>query len=260
MNFKRIVSAVCAGAMALALCATSAFAATVDIDTENPGTWSSSGRGITKAELESVGGDVRIVLEIETQNKYGLADQLLLNPIDYDNGWKSQTDYCTSDTAVAKEDGWFCIPEGSTTCEFVLSQEAIADLGDSGLCFSNCNVLIKSATYELGTKQAEMVRLNDADGKAYCFGNYTIESTAVVEEEVVEEEVVVVEEVVEEVVVEEVVVETVEEEVAVVETVEVVETVTVTTTTAAQTGNTSVAVIASVMAIAAGAAFVSRKK
>ncbi len=170
MSIKKIIAAVAAGAMALSMTAVSAFAATVEIDSENPGAWSSSGKGITKAELEAVGGDVRIVLTVETQDPYGLADQFLVNPIDYDNGWTSQTDFCTSDTAVAKNDGWICVPQGSTTVEFVLSADAIPDLGDSGLCFSQDNVLIKSAEYELGEPQGEIVRVDDATGKAYCFG------------------------------------------------------------------------------------------
>lgn len=174
MSIKKIVAAIAAGAMALTVSAVSAFAATVEIDSENPGQWSSSGAGIKKADLEAVGGDVRIVLTVETQDPYGLADQFLINPIDYDNGWASQTDYCTSDTAVAKTDGWICVPQDATTIEFVLSADAIPALGDDGLCFSNCNVLVKSAEYELGEPQAEIVRLSDADGKAYCFGEYTV--------------------------------------------------------------------------------------
>lgn len=182
MNLKKICAAVTAGAAALTITAVGAFAETVEIDSENPGAWSSSGKGITKEQLESVGGDVKIVLTVETQDPYGLADQFLVNPIDYDNGWKSQTDFCTSDTTVAKTDGWICVPRDSTTVEFVLSADAIPDLGDSGLCFSNNNVLIKSADFELGTPQAEIVRLGDADGKAYCMGEYEVEGAAAEEE------------------------------------------------------------------------------
>lgn len=178
MSIKKLIAAVAAGAMALSITAIGAFAATVEIDTENPGAWSSSGKGITKADLEAVGGDVKIVLTVETQNPYGLADQYLVNPIDYDNGWISQTDFCTSDTAVAKTDGWICVPEGSTTVEFVLSADAIPALGDSGLCFSNDNVLIKSADYELSEPQAEIVRVDDATGKAYCFGEAEVAAGA----------------------------------------------------------------------------------
>lgn len=230
MSIKKIVAAIAAGAMALTISAVSVFAETVEIDAENPGQWSSSGKGITKEQLEAVGGDVRIVLSVETQDPYGLADQFLVNPIDYDNGWVSQTDYCTSDTAVAKTDGWICVPQDATTIEFVLSADAIPALGDSGLCFSNCNVLIKSADYELGEPQAEMVRVSDADGKAYCFGEYTVEGAA--EEPAAEEP-------------------------AVEETADVPASDDVTAPAA--TGNASSVAIVSVMAIAAAAAVASKK-
>ncbi len=171
MNFKKITAAIAAAAIAVSAMAVSAFAATVDIDAEYPGSWTSSGKGITKAELEAVGGDVKIVLTVETQNPYGLADQFLVNPIDYDNGWISQTvEFCTSDTITAKKDGWICVRESDTTLEFVYDQAAIAALGDSGLCFSVQNVLVKSAEYTLAEgKQGAINFVDDATGKAYCF-------------------------------------------------------------------------------------------
>ncbi|MGN0692792.1 MAG: hypothetical protein ACI4K7_10630 [Oscillospiraceae bacterium] len=236
MSIKKIIAAIAAGAMALTITAVGAFAETVEIDAENPGQWSSSGAGIKKADLEAVGGDVRIVLTVETQDPYGLADQFLINPIDYDNGWKSQTDFCTSDTTVAKTDGWICVPQDATTIEFVLSADAIPALGDDGLCFSNCNVLVKSAEYELGEPQAEIVRLSDADGKAYCFGEYTVEGAA---EETAEEPA---EEPAEE---------------AVEETADAPASDDVTAPAA--TGNASSIAIVSVMAIAAAAAVASKK-
>lgn len=244
MSIKKIIAAIAAGAMALTISAVGAFAETVEIDAENPGQWSSSGAGIKKADLEAVGGDVRIVLTVETQDPYGLADQFLVNPIDYDNGWKSQTDFCTSDTAVAKTDGWICVPQDATTIEFVLSADAIPALGDDGLCFSNCNVLVKSAEYELGEAQAEMVRVSDADGKAYCFGEYTVEGAA---EETAEEPA------------EEPAEETAEEpaEEVVEETADAPASDDVTAPAA--TGNASSIAIVSVMAIAAVAAVASKK-
>lgn len=241
MSIKKIIAAIAAGAMALTISAVGAFAETVEIDSENPGQWSSSGAGIKKADLEAVGGDVRIVLTVETQDPYGLADQFLVNPIDYDNGWKSQTDFCTSDTAVAKTDGWICVPKDSTTIEFVLSADAIPALGDDGLCFSNCNVLIKSAEYELGEPQAEMVRVSDADGKAYCFGEYTVGGAA--EDEAAEETA------------EEPAEEPAEEVVEETEDVPASDDVTAP----AATGNASSVAIVSVMAIAAAAAVASKK-
>ncbi len=173
MNFKKIVASIAAAAMAVSMVAVNAFAATVEIDSTYPGGWSSSGNGIKKADLEAVGGDVKITLNIEVQNKLGLADQLLINPIDYDNGWVSQTDNITSDTEIAKVDGWICVPQDATTVEFVLDAEAISALGDSGLCFSVQEVLVKSADYELAeAKQAEVIRVSDQEGKDYCFGKF----------------------------------------------------------------------------------------
>ena len=239
MNLKKICAAVTAGAAALTITAVGAFAETVEIDSENPGAWSSSGKGITKEQLEAVGGDVKIVLTVETQDPYGLADQFLVNPIDYDNGWKSQTDFCTSDTAVAKTDGWICVPRDTTTVEFVLSADAIPDLGDSGLCFSNSNVLVKSADYELGTPQAEIVRLSDADGKAYCMGEYEVEGAAAEEEAPAEEE-------------------SPADDTAAEETSDAPASDNVSDS--APTGNTSAAAIVAVMTVAAAAAAASKKR
>ncbi len=173
MKFKKIVAAIAAAAMAVSMTAISAFAATVEIDTESPGPWSSSGKGIKKADLEAVGGDIRIVLTVEIYDPLGLGDQFLVNPIDYDNGWVSQTDFITSDTVVAKTDGWICVPQDATTIEFVYPASAIAALGDDGLCFSSQNVIVKSAEYELASApQGEVVRVSDQEGKDYCFGKY----------------------------------------------------------------------------------------
>lgn len=240
MNLKKICAAAAAGAAALTITAVGAFAETVEIDTENPGAWSSSGKGITKEQLEAVGGDIKIVLTVETQDPYGLADQFLVNPIDYDNGWASQTDFCTSDTAIAKTDGWICVPRDSTTVEFVLSADAVANLGDSGLCFSNSNVLVKSADYELGEPQAEITRLSDADGKAYCMGEYQVEGAA---EEAPAEEAPAE--------------EAPAEEAPAEETTDAPASDNVSDSAA--TGNTSAAAIVTVMAIAAAAAVASKK-
>lgn len=230
MNFKKIAAAIAAAAVAVSMTAINAFAATVEIDSEYPGSWTSSGKGITKADLQAVGGDVKIVLTVETQNPYGLADQFLVNPIDYDNGWVSQTDYCTSDTITAKTDGWICVRESDTTLEFVYSADAIDALGDDGLCFSVQNVLVKSADYELSDKQGEIKRVSDAEGKEYCF------SEAPAAEEAPADDTPVV---------------TLYDETA---------PEADTTTTSTATGNTSAAVIVSVMALAGAAAVVSKRK
>ncbi|MCD7731437.1 MAG: hypothetical protein LUI05_08090 [Oscillospiraceae bacterium] len=229
MNFKKITAAIAAAAIAVSTLAVSAFATTVEIDAEYPGSWTSSGTGITKADLEAVGGDVKIVLTVETYNPYGLADQFLVNPIDYDNGWISQTvEYCTSDTITAKTDGWICVRESDTTLEFVYDQAGIAALGDDGLCFSVQNVIVKSAEYSLAdSKQGELNLVDDATGKAYCFSTADDTATADAAEETVED---------------------------------AAPAADTAATTSATTGNTTAAVIVSVMAAAGVAAVASRKR
>lgn len=223
MKLKKIVAAIAAAAIAVTTMAVSTFAATVDIDSEFPGSWTSSGKGITKAELEAVGGDVKIVLTVETYNPYGLADQFLVNPIDYDNGWVSQTiEHCTSDTITAKTDGWICVREDDTTLEFVFAQDAIAALGDSGLCFSVQNVIVKSAEYTLADgPQGALNLVDDASGKAYCFTSAADAAPAA------------------------------DESAPAADT---------TATTSAGTGNTTAAVMVSVMTVAGAAAIASRKR
>ncbi len=232
MKLKKIVAAVAAAAVAVSMMAVSAFAATVEIDSEYPGSWTSSGKGIKKADLEAVGGDVKIVLTVETRNLANTADQFLVNPIDYDNGWVSQTvEHITSDTITAKTDGWICVRESDTTLEFVLAQDAIAALGDDGLCFSVQNVIVKSADYSLADgPQGALNLVDDATGKAYCFSSAD-DAAAPAEEEAAD---------------------------TAVETTEAPAADATTTSTA--TGNTAAAVIVSVMAVAGAAAVAARKR
>ena len=226
MKLKKIVAAIAAAAIAVTTMAVSAFATTVEIDSEYPGSWTSTGKGITKADLEAVGGDVKIVLTVETYNPYGLADQFLVNPINYDGGWVSQTvEFCTSDTITAKTDGWICVREDDTTLEFVLSQDAIAGLGDSGLCFSVQNVIVKSADYSLADgPQGALNLVSDADGKAYCFTSAADAAPAADD------------------------------------TADAAPAADTTATTSAGTGNATAAVMVSVMAVAGAAALASRKR
>ena len=174
MNMKKLVSGAVAGAMAMSMCAVSAFAATVEMDSEYPGSWAAS-KCIPKTELEAIGGDIKITLTVETRNLANTADQFLIRPMDYDNGWADMTPECTSDSVIAKVDGMFCIPEEATTVEFVLNGSAVAGMGDSGLSFQVQNVTIKSAELEAGSPQGELPRVSDADGKDYCFGRTTYE-------------------------------------------------------------------------------------
>lgn len=167
MKFKRIAAIITAAAITVGMTALNAFASTVTLDTEYTGAWSLSSP-IPTADLEAVGGDVKVTLTVETRNL--LSDQFLINPLKIVDSWVSLTDVLTSDSVVAKTDGWFCIPENSTTCEFVISADTISELGDAGLNFQVQNVIIKSAELESGSAQGTIRRLDDANGKLYCFG------------------------------------------------------------------------------------------
>lgn len=265
MNFKKIIAAAAAGAMALTMTAISAFATTVEIDAEYPGAWTSSGAGIKKADLEAVGGDVKVVLDVETYNPYGLADQYLVNVIDYDNGWKSQVlEYLTSDTIVAKTDGWICVQEDATSIEFVLDAAAIPNLGDDGITFSVQNVVVKSADYSLAdSKEGDLTLVDDAAGKEYCFTsvNDNAASDDAASDDAAADETAD----------GETVINASDEDTAFAVDAEDDAAVEETTTDApaaddaavtapAATGNASVAVIVSVMAIAGAAAIASKRK
>lgn len=244
MNLKKIVAAVAAGAMALTMTAVSAFAATKEIDAEYPGAWTSTGKGITKEELQAVGGDVKITLHFETRNLANTADQFLLNPIDYDNGWKSQTiEFCTGDKVTAKTDGWICVRETDTELEFVYDAAGIDALGDSGLCFSVQNVTISSLDYELGEKQATPNFVDDAEGKAYCFSTADEEAAPAEEEAAPAEEEAPAEE-------------------AAVEDAPAADIAPASdaVTTSTETGNVPATAIVTVMAIAAAAAVATKRK
>lgn len=148
MNMKKLMAAFTAAAMAVTMSAVSAFAATVTLDDGYVGSWG-AGACIPKTELEAIGGDVKVTLDIETKNLANTADQFLLAPMDYDNSWTRVTDQLTSDTMVAKADGFIVVKENQTSVEFVITADTISTLGDSGLGFQVQNVIVKSANLEL---------------------------------------------------------------------------------------------------------------
>ena len=55
MDLKKITAGAAAAALALSMTAVGAFAETIDIDSEYPGDWSSSGIGITKEAFTAAG-------------------------------------------------------------------------------------------------------------------------------------------------------------------------------------------------------------
>lgn len=258
MNLKKLTAALAAAAMAVTMSAVSAFAATVTLDSEYVGAWG-AGACIPKTELEAIGGDVKVTLEIETRNLAGTADQFLIAPMDYDNSWTRVTDQLTSDTMVAKADGFIAIRENQTSVEFVITADTIATLGDSGLGFQVQNVIVKSANLEAGTPEAAYTIIDEADIQAYCFGT---EDEAVAEEPAAEEETSeeATEEAAEEAVEEDVAEEAPVEEVAVEEVVTEAPAADTVATAPAATGNTAAATVAIVMVAAGAAALISKRK
>ena len=257
MKFSKIAAGAAAAALALSVSAASAFAETIDIDSEYPGDWTSTGIGITKEALQAVGGGVKITLDVEIYDPYGLADQYLVNAIDYDNGWVSQSTlencHITTDTLTVKQDGWICVNKNDTQLEFVLDADAIDAMGDTGLTFSVKSVIVKKCTYEKGEKEGEPNWVNDSDGKAYCFAD--LDAAAPAEEETAEEAPAEEESPAEEAAAEEAPAEEApaaeEAAPAAAETVE---------TTPAATGNVSVYAVVTAMALSAAAAIAAKRR
>ena len=263
MKIQKMLAGFVAAAMAVTTMAVSAFASTVTLDSEYVGSWG-AGLCIPKTELEAIGSDVKVTLDIETRNLANTADQFLLAPMDYDNSWTRVTDQLTSDTMVAKADGFVVVKEGQTSVEFVIPATTIATLGDSGLGFQVQNVIVKSADLEAGSPEAAYTIIEEDAVKDYCFS--ALEDTAAETEAAEEETEAAVEETADEAVEE--TAEEVEEDAAVEEVAEETEAAVEeteapaadTTTAPAATGNTAAATIAVVMVAAGAAALVSKRK
>ena len=264
MGLKKIAAAFAAAALTASVCVAGVSAETVTLGTvdEYPGDWSNVGFGITKEQLKAVGGDIKITMHVEIYDKFGLADQYLINPVDYDNGWISQSseefNYLnpgtfTADDLTVKSDGWICVNKNDTDLTFVYSADAVDALGDTGLCFSLKSCMVTSVDYEAAdAKMGDVTYVTDAEGKEHCFAD--LAEAAPAEEEVVAEEEAPAEEVVEEVV---------EEAPAAEEAAPAVEEpapAAVAATDSVPTGNTTVVAVLAVMGIAAGVGAVSKKK
>jgi hypothetical protein len=259
MKLSKIISAIAAGAVAMTMCAVSAFASTIELDSDYVGSWG-AGNCIPKTELEAIGGDVKVTLDIETRNLANSADQFLIAPMDYDNGWTRVTDYLTTTSEYAKPDGFIAIKETQTSCEFVIPADTIATLGDSGLGFQVQNVIIKSAELEAGSPENAFGVVEDADITDFCFSELS-DTTSDTTDEAIDTEV------------DDVAVEEVADTTDTADTTEDAAADTSADTaaddtapasdnvsTSATTGNTPAAVIVSVMAVAAAAAAVSKKR
>ena len=272
MKIQKMLAGFVAAAMAVTTMAVSAFASTVTLDSEYVGSWG-AGLCIPKTELEAIGSDVKVTLDIETRNLANTADQFLLAPMDYDNSWTRVTDQLTSDTMVAKADGFVVVKEGQTSVEFVIPATTIATLGDSGLGFQVQNVIVKSANLEAGSPEAAYTIIEEDAVKDYCFS--ALEDTAAETEAAEEETEAAVEETADEAVEEDAAVEETSDDAAVEEVAEETEAAVEeteaaveeteapaadTTTAPAATGNTAAATIAVVMVAAGAAALVSKRK
>ncbi|MBR4224898.1 MAG: hypothetical protein IKR73_08820 [Oscillospiraceae bacterium] len=259
MVLKKFAAAFAAAALTASVFAVSAAAETITLGTvdEYPGDWSNVGFGITKEQLQAVGGDIKITLHVEIYDKFGLADQYLVNPVDYDNGWISQSseefNYLnpgtfTADDLTVKSDGWICVNKDDTELTFVYSKDAIDALGDTGLCFSLKSCMVTSVDYELAeSKMGDIPYCTDQEGKDYCFSDKAAAPAeeAVVEEAPAEEAAPA------------------EEEAPVEEAAPAVEEAApaaVPATSNTPTGNTSTLAVIGVMALAAVVGAVTRKK
>ena len=163
MKLKKIVAAIAAAAMAVSMTAVNAFAGTVAFG-EYPGDWGAS-TTIPKAEFAAVGGDVKVVLEVEQKAPLVGDTNSLLKPMNICANWDAITfNGLTSDTAYAKGDGFIVVPAGVSTIEFVVPESVWSEFvpyegeegdGSAGLAFQVCHVNIKSAELSAGSAQGE---------------------------------------------------------------------------------------------------------
>lgn len=273
MKIQKMLAGFVAAAMAVATMAVSAFATNVAMDAEYPGAWGCSA-AIPKADLEAIGGDVQVTLNITP--KVLVKDQAVLKPITVGDSWIAVETGLTSDTDVRKPDGFIVVKKSATTVQFVIDSDAIASLTDNGLQFQVYNVTINSADLEAGSPVGDFKTIDDKFAKDYTNEDKTYEElypdsvaaeteaeTEAAVEETAEEAVEETEAAVEET--EAPAEEVVEETEAAVEETEAAPAETEapaadTTTAPAATGNTAAATIAVVMVAAGAAALVSKRK
>ena len=262
MNMKKLMAAFTAASMAVTMSAVSAFAATVTLNSEYTGAWSASAT-IPKAEFEAIGGDVKVVLEVERKDPLVGEGNYLLKPMNICVSWDAITDQLTSDTAIAKTDGFFVVGKDVTSVEFVVPESTwsefkgyVDDEGNedesAGLAFQVNDVIIKSAELSAGEPEAEIKRVTEEESAEIMKNGVAVDEAVADEatEEVVEDAAA------DETVADDAAVEEVTEAAA-----EVTEAPAADTTTApAATGNTAAASIAIVMVAAGAAAVISKRK
>ena len=160
MKLKKIVAAIAAAAMAVTMTAVNTFALSIG---EYPGDWGAT-QVIPKAEFAAIGGDVKFVLDVEQKAPLVGDTNSLLKPMNICVDWAAITfNGLTSDTAIAKGDGFIVVPKGVTTVEFVVPESVWStvvdsDGGDSeaaGLAFQVGHVNITNVTLSAGAPQGE---------------------------------------------------------------------------------------------------------
>ena len=250
MKLKKIFAAVVAAAASATMMAVSAFAATVQMNADYAGDWGASAP-IPKAEFEAIGGDVKVVLTVETKKPPIGAPNYLAKPMNMCVSWDQITDTLTSDTAIAKGDGFFVFAEGQTSLEFVVPESVWSEfkgyvndgVEDESAClaFQTKDVIIKSAELSAADGPQGEIRRVDEEQSAYIMeGKSYEEATGAAEAAPAETEAA-----------------PAETEAAPAETEAAPAD---TTTTAPATGNASAAAIVTVMAVAGAAALISKKR
>lgn len=185
MKISKIFAAASAAAVAVSAMAVSAFA--FDMNTEYTGDWSAS-TTIPKAEFAAIGGDVKVVLEVERHAPPIGDGNYLLKPMNICVSWDQITDQLTSDTAVAKEDGFFIVGPDVTTVEFVVPEATWNEFagyaeeegdGSAGLAFQVNHVIIKSATLSAGSPEGAIKRVSEEESGAIMKGEAISDGTVV---------------------------------------------------------------------------------
>ena len=233
MKIKKFVAALAAAAMAVSMVAVNAFAATVTLDSEYPGGWQAS-KGIPKAEFEAIGGDVKVVLTVETKEPLVGEHNHLAKPMNMCVSWDAITANLKSDTAIAKGDGFIVFADGQTSLEFVVPESVWSEFKgyvdadgnedeSAGLYFQVNDVIIKSADLSAADAQGDFMIISEDEAKSVMEGTLTRDAAPA----------------------------------APAEDAPAADTAP---TTSATTGNVPAAVMVSVMAVAGAAAIASKKR
>ena len=240
MNFKKIIASVAAAAVAVSTLAVSAFAAPVTLNSEYTGGWSQSAL-IPKSEFEAIGGDVKVVLEVERHDPLVGDGNYLLKPMNAAESWDAITDQLSSDTAIRKGDGFIVVGKDVTSVEFVVPEatwqsfhgyinDGVEDETSSGLSFQVNDVIIKSAELSAGSPEGEFTVVDEATSADIMKNGVPAADTAATDDAAADT------------------------------TTEDAPAADTAATTATATGNTSAAVIVSVMAVAGAAAIAAKKR